>query len=190
MRKICFTSDTHFSQKRTLELTRRPFNTLHEMDETIINNFNKEANNENDLIIHLGDFGNFDKCKELKAKVILILGNYEERDMNTLKLSFDEYKSYLKDKYGFYDVYEKSMNIKIDGDKSKFNCHLTHKPDDCKKEEGEFNLFGHIHRAQMIKKYGLNVGCDVHFYQLVTEDVVRFYKNALDKKYYDSNVFD
>ena len=35
-----FTSDTHFSQQRTLELSRRPFKTTHEMDLEMISNWN------------------------------------------------------------------------------------------------------------------------------------------------------
>ena len=35
---LYFTSDTHFGSERTLELSRRPFNSVFEMDETIIKN--------------------------------------------------------------------------------------------------------------------------------------------------------
>ena len=40
---IWFTSDTHFGAKRTLELSRRPFNTVREMDLEMISNWNKRV---------------------------------------------------------------------------------------------------------------------------------------------------
>ena len=36
MSKIWFTSDTHFSSERTLELSKRPFKSVEEMDKILI----------------------------------------------------------------------------------------------------------------------------------------------------------
>ena len=51
--KLWFTSDTHFGSKRTLELSKRPFDTVEDMDSQIIENWNK-AVGKNDTVIHLG----------------------------------------------------------------------------------------------------------------------------------------
>ena len=65
-----FTSDTHFSQQRALELSRRPFSNLEEMDGVILENINDKVrelykiNNELPILIHLGDFGNHELVKE------------------------------------------------------------------------------------------------------------------------------
>lgn len=54
--KFFFTSDTHFGEQRTLELSRRPFQNTAEMDKTIIDNWNKKVGKD-DVVYHLGDFG-------------------------------------------------------------------------------------------------------------------------------------
>lgn len=63
---------------------------------------------------------------------------------------------------------------------------MTHEPENCKKDR--FNLFGHVHQLCMVKKYGLNVGTDCHFFKPIDIDTVLFYKNAI-QNHYDFNVF-
>lgn len=76
MSKVFFTADTHFGSERTLTLSRRPFKTVEEMDETLINNWNSVVGKD-DIVYHLGDFGNYEIVKRLNGKVTLIWGNYE-----------------------------------------------------------------------------------------------------------------
>lgn len=52
---IFLTADTHFGSQRTLELSKRPYNIVAEMDEILIQNWNNTVN-KNDLVYHLGDF--------------------------------------------------------------------------------------------------------------------------------------
>ena len=54
MNNIWFTSDTHFDHKFMLKF--RNFESVHEMNETLIENWNKNIK-ENDHVYHLGDFG-------------------------------------------------------------------------------------------------------------------------------------
>lgn len=67
--KVFFTSDTHFSQERTFKFSRRPFNNVKEMDETIIANWNNLVK-ENDTVFHLGDFGNYSLVEKLNGNII------------------------------------------------------------------------------------------------------------------------
>ncbi|HNA90554.1 MAG TPA: hypothetical protein PK989_14665, partial [Anaerolineales bacterium] len=53
---------------------------------------------------------------------------------------------------------------------------------------GEFFLFGHVHQLQMVKRNGLNVGTDCHFFRPIDLQVVLFYRNAI-YLHYDDNVF-
>lgn len=76
MSKVFFTADTHFGSERALTLSRRPFKTVEEMDETLINNWNSVVGKD-DIVYHLGDFGNYEIVKRLNGKVTLIWGNYE-----------------------------------------------------------------------------------------------------------------
>ena len=176
-----FTSDTHFGSERTLKVSRRPFSNVTEMDQKIIENWNKTVD-KNDLVYHLGDFGDFNQLKKLNGKIILILGNYEKDDMNAnFNGDFSKYKKYLKSK-GFYDVFENGKIITLQNEK----IYLTHKPSD--HDKNLFTFFGHIHEKNFAKKFGLNVGIDCFHFQPASEEIVLFYKNAI-LNYYDDEVF-
>ena len=73
---IFFTSDTHFSSSRSLELSRRPFPNVSEMDWTMIERWNKVVP-PGSTVYHLGDFGDTWPTKYLNGNIKLIMGNYE-----------------------------------------------------------------------------------------------------------------
>lgn len=171
-----FSADTHFGSERTLTLSRRPFSTVYEMNEELIKLWNKTVCPE-DKVYHLGDFGKYDILERLNGHVILILGNYELKDIEEGKVTREE----LVEKYGFEAVYD-NLNIpELDG------IFATHCPNDCKKDE--FNLFAHIHGRQLCKRYGLDVGTDGHHFRPISIKDVLFYKEAIEK-HYDNNVFE
>lgn len=176
-----FTADTHFGSERTRELSKRPFATIEEMDKTFINNWNNVVGKA-DIVYHIGDFGEYKHLKELNGKIILILGNYEKKEMKEkFNNNFAQYKNYLIS-LGFYEVYENNLQINI----KNRTLNLTHEPLDCVKNM--MNLFGHIHKLQLVKSFGLNVGIDGHNFTPLDECDVEFYLNAI-KNYYDKNVF-
>lgn len=177
MSKVWFTSDTHYGANRTLELSRRPFSSTEEMDDYMIEHYNKLVQ-PNDICYHLGDFGDYEKVKYLNGKVILIMGNYERKDCEVNYggdiLSF---KRYLMD-LGFHAVYENYSWYK--------NYKLVHEPS--KHSTKHFTLFGHIHRSVQAKRFGLNVGVDCNFFRPIDIETVEFFKTAIEE-YYDEEVF-
>ncbi len=182
--KVFFTSDTHFSQERTFKFSRRPFNNVKEMDETIIANWNNLVK-ENDTVFHLGDFGNYSLVEKLNGNIILIFGNYELQDMKEkFGGDFNKFSAYLKS-LGFSHIVEKGLDVtipKIENEK----IYLVHEPLACRQKQ--FNLFGHIHEKCLVKRFGLNVGIDNFNFKPATVDDVVFYKNAI-QNHYDNNVF-
>ena len=78
-----YIADTHFGHENVIRLSNRPFNSLSEMEETIISNWNARVTDKDDVYI-LGDFTFRSKdpisyLKRLKGKKYLIVGNHDEK---------------------------------------------------------------------------------------------------------------
>lgn len=76
--QIYLTSDPHFGHKAMLHLANRPYDSVEEMDQAIIDNFN--AIPEHSILIILGDFA-WTNPKQyvdrIKRKKVLIPGNHD-----------------------------------------------------------------------------------------------------------------
>lgn len=94
-----FTSDTHFFHKNILKYTDRPFKDVEEMNEALIDQWNRVVGPD-DVIYHLGDviFGGKDKIPlilpRLKGIKILVAGNHDNK--NRLSTHFKEIHNYLE----------------------------------------------------------------------------------------------
>ena len=176
MSRIYFTSDTHFGQQRTLELSRRPFHTTVQMDQEIVNNWRMIVDDD-DIVYHLGDFGDPEVVHELSGAEINILpGNYDtpevlerlQRDPRITVLG-EPYLLQAPASYGLPDLW------------------MVHEPENAI-DPNDFYLYGHIHQLQMVKRNGLNVGVDCHRFMPIDFADIKFYYDAITK-HYDENVF-
>lgn len=146
-----FTSDTHFAKTgdKILRREMRPYKTIKEYCDDQIRIWNEQASKD-DVIYHLGDMCNYNGTEkdflpglmlvqEVNAKVILIMGNNEERVMQyCFENNFEKFRDFCI-RHGFLDV-KQNDTISIDGAK----LYLVHRPIDCK--PGMLNLYGHVHR--------------------------------------------
>lgn len=124
------TSDTHFGHSKVIEFEKeaRPFKTVEEMNEHLIDRWNSVVGN-NDIVYHLGDFcfgrKNIEIAARLNGKKRLVLGNH------------DSYPSldYLK----YFD--------KLYGSLSWKDCILSHVPVHPNQLENRYKLcvHGHLH---------------------------------------------
>ena len=77
-----FTSDTHFYHDNIIKYSNRPFKNSLEMNEIIINNWNKVVT-ASDTIYHLGDVGFAcvevlnETLKRLNGNIIFLTGNHD-----------------------------------------------------------------------------------------------------------------
>lgn len=173
--KLWFTADSHYGQARTLELSKRPFDSVDQMDKQIIDNWNSVVSKD-DIVYHLGDIGDFDKVSKLNAMSIrLVLGNYET-----------DHLVGLSERLGSRIVIINNPSNLVKIDNVKFT--LIHKPEEANDLAGDFYLFGHIHKLQMVKRNGLNVGTDCHNFYPIDSETIMFYYNAI-MNHYDENVF-
>lgn len=189
-----FTSDTHFGSGRALELSVRPFKGVEEMDWTMIERWNQVVR-PNSTVHHLGDFGNFDILKYLNGNVYLTLGNYERKEISEqFGGNVEEYVSMLMSK-GFVGVNVDPSIIDIHTSfEDSQKIAIGHEPVATNRLRQESNvkyaLFGHIHGRQKIKPFGIDVGVDCNnFTPCRASKEVRFFLNALDKGYYDEEVW-
>ena len=112
MSNIFLISDTHFGHTNILSFLKkdgtklRHFNSVEEMDETLINNWNSVVSKE-DKVYHLGDvnFCSFTKLKEifdrLNGTKVLIKGNHDDKlTLNQFSQLFKDVRAYhILDKY-------------------------------------------------------------------------------------------
>lgn len=165
-----FTSDTHFGSERHIEFSRRPFRDAAEMDLAMVSNWNKTVTS-NDVVYHLGDFGDTAVINRLNfGKMFLLTGNYERQD-STFRI--DDPRVTVTN----------SMNVTIDG----VPVPCVHEPLSSVPPD-TFFLYGHIHEKGLVKRNGLNVGADAHRYAPVDIGTIEFYRNAI-LNHYDENVF-
>ena len=134
MRNIFIISDTHFGHKNILNFKNedgsrvRDFVSVEEMDELIVENWNKTVKDE-DIVYHLGDvyFGAGHRhIKRLRGRKRLILGNH------------DEGKDVM-----FREDFQKILVWRMF---PEFDCLLTHVPvHESALYKVKYNLHGHVH---------------------------------------------
>jgi calcineurin-like phosphoesterase family protein len=152
---IYFISDTHFSHENIIGYAARPFASVEEMDETMVDRWNAVVK-PSDHIYHLGDVAmkkpHLAIIKRLNGKKRLIMGNHDIFD----------YSDYIK--AGF----QKVMGMRVLN-----NILFTHVPVH-PYSMGRFrgNAHGHIHQAATYDGQYINLSVEAVDYTPVTlEDV-------------------
>ena len=187
---IFFTSDTHFRHARIIELSHRPFESVQEMDETIISNFNEQAGPE-DTIFHLGDacLGKLEDSlpciSEINASVVLVPGNHdrmsdayhhkgdrEAKVQRFIDMYLEHFSLVLPDArthvIGVGDQQFSISHYPFEGDHFMEDRFPEMRPVD----QGFPLLHGHVHEMWKFNGRQFNVGVDVNDFRLVTEDEV------------------
>ena len=160
---IYYTSDLHLGHENVIEMCRRPFSSITEMDEAIIENYNKRVH-ANDTVYFLGDLMFRNSCapeeylRRLKGKKILVLGNHDKTWIGKVTLS------------DYFEDVQRLLVINTGQGKATL-CHfpmLDH--------EGRYLIHGHIHnntdmgywRYIARSERMLNAGVDVNGFAPVT----------------------
>ena len=170
-----FTSDTHFFHSKVIRYCNRPFQSVEQMNEVLIENWNSVVKKK-DTVFHLGDFcfGSpaqwNDILDKLNGKIHLIIGNHDQKVCRKLENRFESISM--------------QMYINIDGQIICFN----HYPFLCYSGSGwkVWQLHGHIHinsdgisdvidksRMDMLLPGQYDVGVDNNNFTLVSFDKVK-----------------
>ena len=142
--KVWFTSDLHFWHKNICKYCDRPYESIEEMNQGIVDNWNSVVK-EDDTVFVLGDLGfcGIEKLRplmsQLKGKIFLIQGNHDsDKVVNKL---YEE---------GIIKDYFKLLEVTIVNDEECPNQQLTlcHFPmiDWYNKEKGGWMIHGHQHQ--------------------------------------------
>ena len=182
---IFLTSDTHFGHENIIKYVDRPFQTVEEMDKTIIKNINNTVGEDDELFI-LGDFcmnGGYDKRSRYRnaikcSNVHLILGNHDTRLVARFKPSpFESEQDYCELKYKDTKFCLSHYPF-LSWNGSDFNAIMCH---------GHIHSdarLNKIHQWQQLRRF--DVGVDANNYTPVSLDYIFEFFNKSLKEIFDS----
>lgn len=140
------TADTHFGHNNIIRYCNRPFNTVDEMDDKIIENWNNVVTNE-DIVYVLGDFA-FNNFKTYVdrlngTRIYLLPGDHDKSAQN----------------YGKLKITDTTLNLKFNGGTSVTLSHWCYRVWHAS-HYNSFHAFGHSHgRLEPVGK-SWDVGVD------------------------------
>ncbi len=180
-----FCSDSHFFHSNIIKYCNRPFVDAHEMNETIIHNWNVKVRDD-DIVYFLGDFafGN-EKCIadllfRLKGNIKILFGNH---DKTLRKFAANDFKS--------AQYYVLHKRIEFLGDYKEINilgqpitlAHYSMKVWNGS-HRGAWHLYGHSHGSLPDDPHSLSFDCGVdchNFTPINFEQVAEIMKKKLWK---------
>ncbi|WP_341323496.1 metallophosphoesterase [Solibacillus sp. FSL H8-0523] len=148
---IFFTADQHFFHKNVLTFEQRPFATVEEMNEALIQAWNRVVGYL-DTVYVIGDFvfhkyANWVEILErLRGQIVLIRGNHDDNKV---------VKRLVNEGY-FYDYHDVGVYLKVDG----HQLWLSHYPMEIGLRPKKWSIHGHIHSVPSTWDNQINVGVD------------------------------
>lgn len=186
-----FTSDIHLGSEDIIYADSRPFKSTKAFNRYLVKNWNKQAK-KHDVIYVVGDLfdyhhqpnynwqDGFKITKKIKADIVLIVGNNEQRIIKKFfNNNFESFKNFCKEN-GIKDVYN---NLTLTICNQQF--YLTHKPID--HSQNMLTLFGHCHKGiGLYKSFGFNIGYDLNNFRLHSENDIQHLLHKKDM-YWDKD---
>lgn len=179
-----FISDTHFGHARINELAGRPFDSVEEMNEYIIDRWNA-AVGVHDQVFHLGDVAlgslaeSLPILSRLNGQKFLVAGNHDRVFKGNkpayIERFWPEYRKYFA---GIWNgdilmtlndgTVVKASHFPYHGDSTTDERYPEFRPVD----DGHVLLHGHVHEMWLRNGRQINVGVDVWDFNPVREDVL------------------
>lgn len=170
---IYFTSDLHFYHKNIIKYAKRPFDSVEEMNEKLIKNWNNRIKSEDEVYI-LGDFTMkgaeyaAEILRKLKGKKYLVKGNHDSFAMQETfdRSLFEWMKDYFELQYNnqsfimfHYPIEEWNHSFR---GAIHLHGHQHNSP--------EYNI---LNKEKGLKKY--DVGVDANYMKPVSiEEIIKF----------------
>jgi calcineurin-like phosphoesterase family protein len=163
---IFFTADTHFGHRNIIKYCARPFESLAEHNETLIENWNSVVQ-PNDHVYHLGDvgFGSPDYLyrvlQRLNGKLYLIKGNHDD---SAIREPASQRFQFIKDVH-VLKTQHKGKKVQL------FLSHYAHRTW-LRSNHGSIHLFGHSHGNMPPHGLSFDVGVDCWNFTPISLDAV------------------
>ena len=170
---IYFTADTHFGHKGVIDYCNRPFDSVEQMDEALISNWNEKVE-KSDTIYILGDmfFGTKEHAikilNRLKGQKFLIYGNHDSRLRSGAFEKFFQWRGDIKE-------------MKHEGTRFVL-CHFAMRTWH-KQHKGAIQLYGHSHGklSEDIDSLQCDVGVDnTNYYPVSIEAITEYMKDKAE----------
>lgn len=164
-----YIADTHFGHANIIRFCNRPFESVEQMDEFMIDAWNARVGVDDDVYI-VGDFcfRNAVSAKtileQLAGRKHLIIGNHDKKWMKTVNLS------------DFFVEVDHALHAVDESNRQVWMCHYPCMTWPGARYETSFHVYGHIHNNTndafwpLLKTYSnaLNAGVEVNGYKPVT----------------------
>lgn len=168
MSNIFFTADHHFGHENIIKYCKRPFGSVEEMDETMIERWN-EVVSWDDVVWHLGDL-----CLGTIAEALPYIKGLNGT-IKILSLPWHHDRRWLPDFMDRASVLPfHMMGAEYVTKVGHQFIHLSHYPlsEWDRKHYGAWNLHGHSHGNHFAKEFQLDVGVDTNnFYPWSFDEV-------------------
>ena len=193
MAEVWFTSDTHFNHRAMIERKWRPFSSVEEMNEHIVDEWNRTVHKK-DQVWHLGDFAMGDDvlAREFVGRLAgdkhLICGNHDKAWSGN-RNGHNFQKAWID--AGFTSV-QGFTRRRVNGrtaflshfpwfgagdhtDTDRFGEYRLQRP-----VSGGFLIHGHVHEAWRTNENMFNVGVDVNDFRPVPLSVLLDYEREVN----------
>jgi calcineurin-like phosphoesterase family protein len=170
---IWFTADTHFGHENVIQYCQRPYSSVSDMDEQLIENWNHSVQPD-DTIYHLGDFTLLGKdpaksyLNRLKGKIHVVPGGHDHRWIGK-----ENYSSVTGHPVHIIPPLQTIKVALPDSDQSQLIvlCHYSLRVWD-RSHYGSWHLYGHSHGNLPSLENSLDVGVDCWEYSPVSLEVI------------------
>lgn len=174
---IWLTSDTHFGHSNIIKYCNRPFSSMEQMEEVIVNNINSMVS-ERDELYHLGDFCFHSNGKKWETEVNRILDRIKCKNVYLVCGNHDPSAAYANNRttsfkgiYEYQEISGKHLFLSMPENRRHTKVILMHYPIESWSSQnfGSIHLHGHTHgKLFSTIKNRYDVGVDVNNYMPIS----------------------
>lgn len=196
---IFFTADFHLNHANVIKYANRPFNSVEQMNQTIIQNWNAIVK-PSDIVYFLGDFAFAGKEKirefrsQLNGDIILIVGNHDRTKKSMTECGF-YIPTNVDRRFDHYMICEKILNVSLEP------LLLTHSPYSVQKQDimdkfhvsfSMWNLHGHVHvpHATTINAEKREINVNVELWDYKPVSLAQIYQIIHQNNYVDYRIME